>query len=348
MIMKQMNDIEFFFNNFNLLESKLNKVNPTYMEISGYPHFENVMSNILAFFFDTEDHHGFKDLFVKSLFICSGMQSVPEEISVYKMQREAVTNSNKRIDIVFETDQHIIAIENKVWADLYNDLGDYAKFIKVQNVEQKQELKIVLSARNVDNNLLSNGFINVNYITFGNELLNQFGKYSIQANAKYVIIATDFIETMLNFTKPISMNTEILNFFINNKSTLDRILLERGNIYNAIFQKIKVIQSKINPLGASQWIHQKVTLVHDFRLENKHTISVDCNFDLEGIQITVFVRSDMQNKNDYIKRLQIYSENLKLDSRLIVYERSQLPLSTEIHEIEAKLQEVLNGISLRP
>ena len=55
---------------------KLSQSNPTYMEIAGYPHYENVCSNVLSFFFDTKQSHDLNDLVIKSL-----LDTVDETIS---------------------------------------------------------------------------------------------------------------------------------------------------------------------------------------------------------------------------------------------------------------------------
>jgi len=44
---------------------KKDEVLHTYLEICGQPHYENVCSNILSFFFDTKRNHKFKDLVLK-------------------------------------------------------------------------------------------------------------------------------------------------------------------------------------------------------------------------------------------------------------------------------------------
>ena len=41
----------------------------TFMEIAGYPHFENVCSNILAFYLQPCNNHGFGTLFLDVLAI---------------------------------------------------------------------------------------------------------------------------------------------------------------------------------------------------------------------------------------------------------------------------------------
>ena len=57
-VLKKAGDIE--------IESRVK----TFFDVTGFPHYENVISNILAFFFDTNEEHGFKDLWLKSLFEC--------------------------------------------------------------------------------------------------------------------------------------------------------------------------------------------------------------------------------------------------------------------------------------
>ncbi|MDT8392013.1 MAG: hypothetical protein RRC34_16045 [Lentisphaeria bacterium] len=40
---------------------------PTLMDIAGFPHWENVYSNILAFFLDGSREHGFGNLMVRAM-----------------------------------------------------------------------------------------------------------------------------------------------------------------------------------------------------------------------------------------------------------------------------------------
>ena len=49
------------------------------MEIGGYPHYENVCSNFLAFFFNPERPHGLGSLFLDALVGSVGIESVEGE-----------------------------------------------------------------------------------------------------------------------------------------------------------------------------------------------------------------------------------------------------------------------------
>lgn len=102
---------------------------PTLMEISGYPHYENVCSNILAFFFDPSKPHGLGTLFLDALAII-GCIKEPDWTTGADVQvdREEATSFGNRIDLLIRSHSHAIVIENKISAGAdYNPLGDYAK-----------------------------------------------------------------------------------------------------------------------------------------------------------------------------------------------------------------------------
>lgn len=100
--------------------------NATFMEISGYPHYENVCSNILSFFLDPIQEHGFGSLFLKSIFEITNTNPSTE---VRKISREAPTNNGGRLDILVDGVDFTIAIENKIFHTLKNDLNDYSLLV---------------------------------------------------------------------------------------------------------------------------------------------------------------------------------------------------------------------------
>ena len=97
---------------------------PTLLEIAGFPHWENVCSNILAFFLDTEQAHGFGPLFVRSILEAyrsrcrqDWLEGVPypEDVGAADaVEREVMTGNGKRIDILVHCADFRICIENKI------------------------------------------------------------------------------------------------------------------------------------------------------------------------------------------------------------------------------------------
>ena len=61
---------------------------PTFLEIAGYPHYENVCSRILAFFFDSGKPHGLGTLFLDALAQVGGIQNRETIDSNVSVERE--------------------------------------------------------------------------------------------------------------------------------------------------------------------------------------------------------------------------------------------------------------------
>ena len=124
----------------------------TFMEIAGYPHYENVCSNFLAFFFDPEGSHGLGSLFLDALAdsvsITGGEEGLGGNVSV---EREVSTDKGNRIDILIKSDSYAVLIENKIFAAVANPFKDYAEYLdnlKNENGEayaEDKKTKILLT-----------------------------------------------------------------------------------------------------------------------------------------------------------------------------------------------------------
>lgn len=133
----------------------------TFLSITNYAHHENMISDILKFFFE-DKQHGMKNLWIRALLECvkdfrvecfkkSNVDFSNERI--ISVEREYLTDEQKRIDLLIVGDTYIISLENKIRANLPNDLVEYAKTINKVNKEVyggvKIEINMVLSIRNV-------------------------------------------------------------------------------------------------------------------------------------------------------------------------------------------------------
>lgn len=84
----------------------------TFMEIAGYPHYENVCSNILAFFMDPEESHRLETLVLDALASAGNIAAADEGVGgSVSVEREIVTDAGNRIDILIESDDRAILIE---------------------------------------------------------------------------------------------------------------------------------------------------------------------------------------------------------------------------------------------
>jgi len=161
----------------------------TFMEVSGYPHYENVCSNILKFFFDPAAEHGLGDLFLLAFFRMAGITEPPDtdNIQVSTQQRTAAGNF---IDLIIDSEEFIIGIENKIFHWLANDLDDYGKHLDRLGSDKPSDKPIVIKAvlglhlLNSESPL-KGGFVSYSYGQFWQQVRQLLGHYISKADPKW-------------------------------------------------------------------------------------------------------------------------------------------------------------------
>lgn len=271
----------------------------TIFDIAGYPHYENVCSNILAFFIDPANEHGLGSLFLDSFFSLLGdEQYSTEQVDV---TREFQTQNRGRIDIVVKTDQHIIAIENKMFHYLANDLNDYKKTIRNLAVQNDvTAINLVLSLKRIE--VKDTDFHHIVFTDFLETIRQNLGKYATTTSQKWLLYLMDFIDTIERMTGSNMDINETVQFFIENDDVLVRLTNERNaflkKLANLIMQVKSMIEKPVN--CHNQWIYAKTCLVHDFDLSG-HRIAFDLYVTPKGWEMQVFDRQD--NSRTYLSKL---------------------------------------------
>lgn len=184
------------------ITNRAEKMERNIFEIAGYPHYENVVSNILAFFFDTREQHGYQDCWIKSLMECYLSKNLLDDVSsesivTNNIEREYSNGSDKRIDLLIDCGSFLVLIENKIYASLYNDLEIYSlmakNYLKKEGLEDTPIIKIVLSLFEV-NNISQKDVINITYEELINQVIKNKEKY--QTSLKWSMFCDEFIENI--------------------------------------------------------------------------------------------------------------------------------------------------------
>jgi len=304
------------------------KQNRTVMQVSGYPHYENVCSNILAFFFDPEEEHGLKDLLLQSLFKVipkptpknDEKKDAPSFVSV-KIEREHRTDGNKRIDLVITGENFTIGIENKIHHWLDNDLEHYSQRIDnvaAQNPDAENQyiLKTVLGLHPIATEELKGDFNSITYTDLWQEVQQELGNYLPNASQKWVTYLLDFIETTKQLTRPNMKLTENDQFFIEHDEEIIPLFEEREDFYKRLYHQVFQLQGMLldqgdanSPLAEVPWMSKarvgksfyRHCVVLDFRFDNTHKISCDLWLYPSGWQLQIFCRDDVSHT--YMKKL---------------------------------------------
>lgn len=217
-------EYESFIREFENTHYKKLLFKPTIFEISKFPHYENVASNILAFYLSPTEVHGFGGLFLETLFFLLDEKTLDFKNQNVVVKREYRTQANGRIDIVVVGDDFTVAIENKIYHTLENDLNDYSN--SISKIKSKgnfisKKHKVLLSKFK---ELPSAGFKNILYDDLLYEIESRIKLINHEHN-KYFTYLRDFIQThksnhhMLNsddklFIEFLESNKDVASSFI--------------------------------------------------------------------------------------------------------------------------------------
>lgn len=217
----------------------------TFFDIAGYPHYENVISNILAFYFDVNEEHGLKDLWLKSLFECYNANANTHiQLGEFEeIEREHSTVDNKRLDIIISLDNTIVAIENKIYATPNNPFDSYHKeILNYRKDSNKCIIEVLLSLRkeNDQKTRYNTVFYNITYKSLIEQVKKNIGGYIEDANEKWLLFMKEVLKNIDNLGERDVMNNEWQKFLKDNSDTLSHFI---ENYSKDIQAKIGFIKS---------------------------------------------------------------------------------------------------------
>lgn len=287
----------------------------TYMDITGITRLENRWSDIYRFFFDQEESHCLKDLFIRSLEKVAG---IPENwIREFTLHREWTT-PEKRIDLLITDKEQskAIIIENKVYHTLNNDLEHYYKAVArdgYSNIEV-----IVLSLYKLP---VPDSYKCVTHMELMSCVKSDLPAYFCDADPQYLFLLQDFIQNIINMTS--EMDKKELGFFIDNYHKVTQI----HQIYESVMGGYKEVFDSmsfeslplVTKIVSKQFVYFKykdcdqvsLTLLYDWKRlwkdQNRHYVTIV--LELQGSVKDLIERSDEEELRDIISK---YSSNCNI------------------------------------
>jgi len=274
------------------------------MEVSGYPHYENVASNILAFYFNPSAEHGLKDLLISAFLRMVGRQdlSVSTQINVH---RESDAGGG-RIDLVIEGDEFLIAIENKIFHWLANDLEQYANATK-DRAAGKEIICVVLGLKTVPATQLKRDFVSFTYDQFWRQVQALLGSYIQNANPKWVTYLMDFMQTTTNLSGCNMELSKTDRFFIDQCELIDSFLKARSQFLERLKGRLQPLRDFMSQTPESKsctnvWVcNPSNCVVLDFVFEGIYKIACDISISPYGWNMTLFNR--VSQHIEYLRQL---------------------------------------------
>ena len=178
----QLSKFQRLLSEFNALEP-ITVAEPTIFSIGSKGYYENPTTDILAFFLDDKASHGLGSLVLEAL-----VNTLPDSVNdldctlALPPEREVQTKKGKRIDLLLDSDQWVMVIENKIYHDKNNPFAEYENFVLKQNSERFQEKKALFIVLSPDGSVPKkwtrwNG---VSYHTFICSLKDKLANYFIE------------------------------------------------------------------------------------------------------------------------------------------------------------------------
>ncbi len=226
----------------------------TFLEIAKQPHFENVLSNIYAFFLNVREEHGYRDLFVKSLLACIAEKSndLTKDFSSFtdfEIETEYPTKGigkngkRGRIDLLLYNNEQAIIIENKVYHTLNNDLDDYWNSVKLETPSTDSKIGIILSLKPISKDNWQNfdhkgEYINFTHLEFINKVNDFKSEYEEHANPHFQFVLADLIQNIQKISLPV-MKKEDIQFFLENKEKINQLVAFKYELKKHIISEVE-------------------------------------------------------------------------------------------------------------
>ncbi len=295
----------------------------TFMEIGGYPHYENVCSNFLAFFFDPEGSHGLGSLFLDALLdsvsVAGEEKGFGGNVSV---EREVGTAAGNRIDIFIQSDSYVVLIENKIFAAAVNPFDDYAAYLDSlkdeDGVAYENKIKILLTLYPSREGEVQ-GFVNLTHADFASAVRSLLEHHVSEADTRYLTLMLDFLNTLEHLGERTRMNQELVKLLGERKGEVEKLLTGinevRGEMRGKARDLGKLIDVKsYQNVWQGDWrptVSLQHALIHDVYKDKKQYVSIDTAISPSGWEIQIFPRRGVSRPEveDLLNKLEIPFED---------------------------------------
>ena len=235
----------------------------TIFSIGSRGYYENPTTDILAFFCDTSAAHGLDSLVLTALLDClqDKFQSFDPSL-IESPQREVHTVSGKRIDLLLESQDWVLVIENKIFHHQNNPFSEYERFVKEKrHGERFKHKKVVYVVLSPSGNVTRSSWFGISYTNLIASIKEKLADHFInQPMNKWTILLREFtlhLESIMN--KP-TLPQENIDFVLNNLSDFKDARKLQEQAIKALQQSL---QQELQELLGQQ-INTTITTWHDY------------------------------------------------------------------------------------
>ncbi len=263
----------------------------SFLECSGLNYKELVNSNILQFYFDPNEEHGFGNLFLESLLSFVEEETrkrIQEKFEIVEVVREFSTNSG-RIDLIIKgyvegvnRVQSVVIIENKIHHFFDNNpFDDYWK--SFPEVSEKDKVGILLTLNK--ENYLPPNFKNITHKKLITKVFNIIGDRISHSDDRHLLFLKDYKLTIDNLSDIPKMEDSIKFMYEHGQKIIQLTKLET-KVLNGLKEQCKIVLNEINFLEFN----------YGFNSSNAHSFTLSSILDNFTIKHYVFYKEIFNEK----------------------------------------------------
>lgn len=272
---------------------------PTFMEIARYPHYENVCSNLLAFFLDPTGPHGLGTLVLDALTRAGSITAADERFGGrVSVEREVITDAGNKIDIQIESEARVVLVENKIRARVKNPFPDYAAHLdKVAGGRAKHKVLLTLTPTREGSEW---GFDNITHERLIGQIRSTLGHHISTAESRYVTLLVDFMNTLENLKRGTRMDKRFIDLLVDRENDVKNFLSGIESLKEEMREKVKELARRIdadkhhNVTKVRLWPDPTVPyddLPHDIRVSDDLEVEIDTSIFPKGWEIWIWPMS---------------------------------------------------------
>lgn len=347
----QVHDAEKLLDDFRALPGRVESPR-TFMEIAGYPHYENVCSNILAFFMDSEESHGLGTLVLDALASAGNIAAIDEGVGGnVSIEREVITDAGNRVDILIESDNRAILIENKIYANIVNPFADYTNYLNSRVFDGRAKHKLLLTVFPTDEDSRWD-FTNLTYARFVEEIRSLLGNYISRADTRYLTMFLDFLNTLENLQRGTRMDQEFVKFFADRGDDVKSLFNDLKNFRIEMREKVEELRHLIDTaqhqsvetkdLWRGDIVSMSDNLYFIIRVAEDLLVGIDTRLSPQGWEIQIFPR----DKGDPLKLKALLQRlNIPFEERERFTHPTHFDYDENLDQIRPVLQDVVDKLA---
>lgn len=246
----QLSKIQTLLDEFKKLQP-IKAAEPTIFSIGSKGYYENPTTDILSFFCDTTNNaHTLDSLVLQSLVECLPNEYQDIDCSLINPpEREVVTSSGKRIDLLLEGLDWVIVLENKIFHQQNNPFDHYEAFIEKDDRKNrfsgKQAIYVVLSP---SGEVLPEKWCGISYPQLITSIKQRLADHFISHPlSKWTVLLREFLLHLEGFMSDSSMPEQSIQFVLSHLTeikALQELKLNAVNVYHQQLQE--ALSSKLN------------------------------------------------------------------------------------------------------